>query len=1018
MDGGEETEKKNEREKSTNSEVLDTVGKVIATIKEAKNVDQVVCALHSLAVRLFPLDSRAFAGSIDKQYRDEVIGAEVPSEHERDNWWQVFYRSTAFPTMSRVLLFDVALDWLTCFPISAKKHLYDVFFLSGCVSEVVQTLVPYLQHQSNGGLETSVCSNAQRLLALCLLENDGVLQLAREFSQHPENMNLEQHKSAISKVAQLVTSVPDKARLGSSVLLSSHLYVKRITIQLIQGAEEWEKKCYDESTNFSRSDLDGSILFIGDAFARICRRGSADVLLSEVIPQIVTQVRSVLQPGSDLTVSEAFKSKPGLQYWSKIMEAIKDSYAVERISEQLLLKLATQNINDVEGYWILWLLFHRIYERQASTRSMFIERFLLWKVFPVCCLKWILQFSVLQCPPDTAFKIKSQKHCNILDTTQRLLAVWSKREFVQSAPVEQQAYLTAAVGLSLEKLKKEDLDATKDAMHLILQGVSCRLESPSDLVRRMASSVALVFSKVIDPSNPLYLDDSCREETIDWEFTTTNTDREALAISDGKETEINQDKGHSTLVSEKDCKDKKNKKKHKELMELTLVDPDEVIDPAKLNNEAASDEDTNNDDDDDDDSEISETSSESSLQPYDLSDDDTDLKKNFAQLIDIVGALRKSDDADGVERALDVAEKLIRAAPDELSFIAGDLVRTLVQVRCSDSTLEGEEESAEEKRQKALVALIVNCPLGSLDPINKLLYSPNIDTSQRIMILDVMTDAALELAHARTSRQKQPSRTQIWTTAETKPWFLPSSIGPSGASTWKEISGTESPLSLTQSYERELPGKPGQDRRGKSRRWSRKSTNVLQDNQLEWSQNKFPPFAAAFMLPAMQGFDKKRHGVDFLGRDFIVLGKLIHMLGTCMKCSAMHPEASVLALPLLDMLSSRDISHHAEAYVRKSVLFAASCILVALNPTFVASALVEGSNEISRGLEWVRTWALSVVESDTDKECYMMAMACLQLHSEMALQTSRALESSDSIVQTRGINLPSNLLKGTIRIPL
>jgi len=176
--------------------------------------------------------------------------------------------------------------------------------------------------------------------------------------------------------------------------------------------------------------------------------------------------------------------------------------------------------------------------------------------------------------------------------------------------------------------------------------MSGRLESPSDLVRRMANSIALVFSKVIDPSNPLYLDDSCKEETIDWEFTTTNTDREASTISDGKETEINQDMGHSISVSGKAYKDTNNKNKHKALTELTLVDPDEVIDPATLNNEAASDGDTDNDDDYD--SENSETSSESSLQPYDLSDDDTDLKKNFAQLIDVIGALRKSDDADGV----------------------------------------------------------------------------------------------------------------------------------------------------------------------------------------------------------------------------------------------------------------------------------------------------------------------------------------------------------------------------------
>lgn len=164
--------------------------------------------------------------------------------------------------------------------------------------------------------------------------------------------------------------------------------------------------------------------------------------------------------------------------------------------------------------------------------------------------------------------------------------------------------------------------------------MSGRLESPSSLVRRMASSIALVFSKVIDPSNPLYLDDTCKEETINWEFTSANTDKAGEPISDGKETDINQDKGY---------KDAKDNNKDKKLIELTLLDPDEVIDPATLNNEVTSDVDNVDDDDDDD-----ETSSESSLQPYNLSDDDSDLKKNFSQLVDVVGALRKSDDADGV----------------------------------------------------------------------------------------------------------------------------------------------------------------------------------------------------------------------------------------------------------------------------------------------------------------------------------------------------------------------------------
>lgn len=70
---------------------------------------------------------------------------------------------------------------------------------------------------------------------------------------------------------------------------------------------------------------------------------------------------------------------------------------------------------------------------------MFVEKFLLWKVFPVRCLRWILQFAVLKCPPNTAPKMNDHNTCGLLEAVQRLLVVWSKREFVQSAPIEQQA---------------------------------------------------------------------------------------------------------------------------------------------------------------------------------------------------------------------------------------------------------------------------------------------------------------------------------------------------------------------------------------------------------------------------------------------------------------------------------------------------------------------------------------------------------------------------------------------------
>lgn len=59
---------------------------------------------------------------------------------------------------------DVASDWLSCFPVSVQKHLYDLFFLDGPVVEVVQVLVPFLHHvDKNAAVDAnSVQTNVER----------------------------------------------------------------------------------------------------------------------------------------------------------------------------------------------------------------------------------------------------------------------------------------------------------------------------------------------------------------------------------------------------------------------------------------------------------------------------------------------------------------------------------------------------------------------------------------------------------------------------------------------------------------------------------------------------------------------------------------------------------------------------------------------------------------------------------------------------------------------------------------
>lgn len=59
--GGEESPRKKRAE--LERRVLERVGHVISSIDDAKHVDQVIIALHSLAVCLFPLNPDSVSGS-------------------------------------------------------------------------------------------------------------------------------------------------------------------------------------------------------------------------------------------------------------------------------------------------------------------------------------------------------------------------------------------------------------------------------------------------------------------------------------------------------------------------------------------------------------------------------------------------------------------------------------------------------------------------------------------------------------------------------------------------------------------------------------------------------------------------------------------------------------------------------------------------------------------------------------------------------------------------------------------
>lgn len=88
--------------------------------------------------------------------------------------------------------------------------------------EWCNTLPSEICSQSNGFLTSHLLNSYCRLLVLCLLDNMGVTQIARELSTYcQEDLAHEELKQIISLVVQLLTSIPDKAHARTPNALSS-----------------------------------------------------------------------------------------------------------------------------------------------------------------------------------------------------------------------------------------------------------------------------------------------------------------------------------------------------------------------------------------------------------------------------------------------------------------------------------------------------------------------------------------------------------------------------------------------------------------------------------------------------------------------------------------------------------------------------------------------------------------------------------------------------------------------------
>jgi telomere length regulation protein len=302
----------------------------------------------------------------------------------------------------------------------------------------------------------------------------------------------------------------------------------------------------------------------------------------------------------------------------------------------------------------------------------------------------------------------------------------------------------------------------------------------------------------------------------------------------------------------------------------------------------------------------------------------------------------------------------VRAEPDELAVIAPELARSLLHCRVpvwaapdnaaaaspgqqqqqqppepSPGVSAGLSPHAEVQRQRALTAVLSLSPLTAGDTVIAELYSPHLDQYQRMLILDSLAAAAVEMADPRKAPRlaaaapgeapkllpaaAAAAKRATALTAAHQQQALP---GSSATSQNEDGSSSTKPDSAAAAAAAAAPGMVASS----SRVWGKvslaKQKQARADAQaglsgpsgpsLRTFRNRFAPVAVRWASLLLQECDVRKHGVDLFGRDSLLLGRLLTVLGAFVEAAAATPAALPLSAGLLELLKAPQVSGHKE----------------------------------------------------------------------------------------------------------
>ena len=844
----------------------------------------------------------------DEKCRPELnrtISQLLELKQQKQKWSEIFQneRLGLYLCLGEIFLTFVAPNWLACFSTSDKEELFYKYFDRGPKMLLLRFLVgkskasrgtqAHPEERKDLAKEVVQISRdtAQSLLARIFIKSDGVDHLLEEIRGKKRLDN-----KGLKELAILLASIADRVEAAGVQDLRQE---QRIAVIF----ERTFRVTCENAIRGSENGSDRLVLFLASLTKGLCRRGFA----SAVAGSIHKSIHGCRDERSDL-----YKLR---FLWDKVIPQIRDVYALEHLFYSILLadwsSESSENVSTSLG-----TCFGGSMGISSDFKVTVIERILLKRVLSLRDVRLVLKFisegshDIERLGADATVGLLS-----IEEVIYRTSLVWSKEDCSSLFSLGHQACLSMILIEGFRLTTRERLEAEYPSIPEILKGISGRLSHANPSVRSHGMTVARQLSLVLDPSKPLSFEvevDFEKSTLGDLENATKHFIPRDVTRDKYEEDGIAADGGEESRGLLKDIS------KAVSYGTKCLSEEYEVL--------AISDESSTESDSDD----------ESSLEAYDMSDDDADLNAKLPSTLGaFIKALRKADDHETFEFVLRNCEKMISQSDRSIDAYAKDLARALLYANAPEEFMQQDGKASPspvECKLKGLTALLVKVPNESSQALLADFYSVHLGVSQRILILDALNRSATELSGykmeadltSRAAEEESASEESFQDGGKTKIF---------------------APVSLS--------------RLGKDRK-------LLKNN--------FVNVAHAFMLPLLCKYDHKGEGLDLVETDFVLLGKLLQTASNFLRCAGETQQAIELAFILFEFIESARFLRHKDAFVRKCTVLAIYQVMKTI-PSFLLSA----SNEKGAGLncENVHDMLLSAAKHDSDEDCRLLSAQVL-----------------------------------------